>query len=169
MRGLVLGRSADHAGRARPGKSPAAPINQMEIIFICRPIKETTIDPAGLEDRTMKQGLPPFPKRTRALARWATEENSSLAGRWKRERIRSDVRLDQWRGTALFARERRRPTRLNCSIHRSPLLFHREILLYVGRFLSEERGKKEARPRNRIRPRRRRSCVINQSVRDYLI
>jgi hypothetical protein len=44
MRGLVLGRSADHAGRT------TWEINQMENLYL--PTKETTIDPAGLEDRT---------------------------------------------------------------------------------------------------------------------
>jgi hypothetical protein len=44
MRGLVLGRSADHAGRT------TWEINQMENLYL--PTKETTIDPAGMEDRT---------------------------------------------------------------------------------------------------------------------
>jgi hypothetical protein len=152
---------------ARPGKSTKWKI------FICRPKKQQSILQAWRivhDERSKPTSLLP---QTNSRARWAREENSSLAGRWKRKRERErerelgQVRLDQWRGTAGFRGKGGVPPASTApsSIDR-PSLGHkhdcmprdpRRILLYVGRFQSEEQGKKETRPRNRIRPRRRRS------------
>jgi hypothetical protein len=158
---------------ARPGKSTKWKI------FICRPKKQQSILQAWRivhDERSKPTSLLP---QTNSRARWAREENSSLAGRWKRERER--IRSGEIRpmaGNGLFPRERRRPTRLNCSIiHRSPLSWT-QTRLHAARSKEDlavrgpvpVRGAGEERnTAQKPHQAEEAAVVINQSVRDYFI